>query len=1149
MVFCTSFKSEDDKLLKEKHRQLKESYMSRYSVSKPITVLMGTLIIIVLGLFSLIRLPLTLFPEINLPFVVTITSYPGASPETIQNEISEKIEAAVSTISNFDTVSSNSNENFAISFITFQDGTNLDSVTVELREIINNLEFVEGVGNTSILRLSPDLLPVMDITMYRTFEQTLSDEQALIFNTEWINEDILNRLKSIPGVADVSLTGVADVVLEVNLNEAALNTYGLSEAQVLSIINEQNEAGLIGVALDEGDIRLLYVASAPESLFEVESLPIIYFEDTIVTLSMLSDNIGYVNNAAQSYSKVNGEQGIQISFQKQSDVGITEVTDRILLELDDIVNDSPYEVTYEVLLNQGEFINQSINSVFQNLLIGAAFAIVVLFLFLRDIKPTIIVGLAIPISVVAAFMLMYFSNVSLNIISMGGLALGIGMLVDNAVVVIENIYRMLLEGKSKTEAAIEGAKEVAGAITASTITTAAVFLPIFFIEGVISEIFISMALTIAYSLGASLLIALTLVPSMASRYLSEKNVKKESKFGHAMKVSYKYFVKGAIRFKLLTLLLIFGLLAGSTYLVVQKGFILIPGSDEGTINVNINFSSTTEFDTKTAFADALTEIFLDIDDVETVSATLGGGFVFGPPQAQGSGGTLAFTINLKSSRNNSTEANLENIETRIIAFDVNDIEGLSSEDVIEIVVSSQDSTAGAFGATGINIKVSGNDLLKLENISNDLVDILRTIDGVEDPDGGISVGADRIIVTVNKEEAMMVGLTNQDVIDNLNYLFNTVGNIQSSESVLVTLEGNLYELVIPVETTGGIALSDFGTYEQFLGNIHLFDDDIRALIDAYTDNYGQGIYVPNLVLPTFVEGDQVEFIINPFIQVLTDENGDPTEIVPGMGMGLPLETLAITTLKDDTQTIVTLEKATGFATINTDGSSRYLEVTADISDDFNVTLVSAEVTEAVEAYMASEVFEAYGGGYDITFAGENEEIQALFGDLALGLIVAILIVYMVMAIQFQSLVYPFIILGTIPLAFTGGMIAILVTGSNLSLVALVGFVILVGIVVNNGIVLIDYINQLRLRGLTVMDAIIEAGQTRLRPIFMTALTTILGLLVLALGIGEGSELLQPLAIVSIGGLLYATVLTLIFVPMIYAMFNRKTIKKELKKAI
>jgi multidrug efflux pump subunit AcrB len=1123
--------------------------MSNYSVKKPITVLMGVLIIIVLGLFSITRLPLTLFPEVNLPFVVTITSYPGASPEDIESSVSEPLEAAVSTIGNFATVTSQSNENFAISFVTFQDGTNLDSVTVELREIINNLTFPEGVGNTTILRLSPDLLPVMNVTMYRSFDDTVTDDEALILNTEWINRDILNELKSIPGVADVTLTGSAEIVLEVNLDEAILETLGLTQDDVLTTLNEQNTEGLVGAAIDEGVIRLLYLGNAPQTLAQLKSLPIYYDNGLVYSLEDLSTSVEFVNNATQSYSKVNGRQGIQISFQKQSDVGITEVTARILSKLDTLIEDSPYDATYDVLFDQGAFINDSINSVFVNLLIGGLLAVGVLFVFLRDIKPTIIVGLAIPISVVAAFLLMFLSNISLNIISMGGLALAIGMLVDNSVVVIENIYRLLAEGKSKIEAAVLGSKEVGGAIAASTITTAAVFLPIFFIEGLVAEIFIPMALTIVYALGASLVIALSMVPSMASRFLNDLVVKEESKASKKFKSAYKHSVLFSIKYKWLTFLIIVVLLIGSSAIVFSRGFILIPPTDEGTVSVNINFAGDLEFEDKTAFADQLTFDLLALRDVDSVSATLGGGFVFGPPQAQGSGETLSMTVTLLDTRAKSTQENAVDIESFILNYDFKDLENISIDNLLEVSVSTQDSSAGAFGPTGITAKISGFDLLTLEKIANDLVEIMNGIEGVEDPDNGINVGADRIFIDVNQEEAIKLGLTNQDVIDNFGLAFSLLGNLGTTETLDVFIDGVTYSVDVPTDAALGLSLEVFGDYEQFLGGVMLFSDDVRALIDSSYDEalYGP-LYVPNFLLPTYVAGTPVQLIVNPGVFVTLDDNLTPvafTSFDPtNPTAATPLSSLGVSVY--DENAVVTISKVTGFATIFTDGNSRYLEVTAGIADGFNVTLVSEDVVDAVNTYLESETFLSYGGGYTVTFAGENEEIQSLFLDLALGLIVAILIVYMVMAIQFQSLKYPLIILGTIPLAFTGGMLALLVTGSNLSLVALVGFVLLVGIVVNNGIVLIDYMNQLKEQGYGVIDAIVTAGQTRLRPIFMTALTTVISLLILALGVGEGSELLQPLAITAIGGLLYATLLTLLVVPTIYAMFNRRQIKNEAK---
>jgi len=1118
--------------------------MSSYSVKKPITVLMGILIIMVLGVFSVTKLPLTLFPEIELPFVVTVTDYAGASPEQVEANIANPIESVVSTIGNFQEVRSISNDNFGISIITFAESANMDTVVIELRELINNVSFADGVGNTRILRISPDMLPVMTVTLFRDYDTSLSDEEALIKNTEWINRDLLLDLQAIPGIADVSISGAADVILEVDLDPAILTTYGITHQDVLEIIEDQNVGGLVGVALDSGELRMLYLGDKPNSLPDIENLPIVFDGGNIIRVKDLvkEDGIRYVNANTDVYSKINGTQGIQVAFTKQSDYGITEVSKNIITKLDMLMEREGNSAHYTILLDQGEYINQSISSVLQNIIFGAVLAIIVLFIFLKDIKPTLIVGLAIPISVIAAFMLMYFTNVTLNLVSMGGLALGIGMLVDNAIVVIENIYRMIGEGKSRKEASIAGAKQVVGAITASTLTTAAVFLPIFFIEGFIAEIFISMALTIAYSLGASLFIALTLVPTMASRMLSDQKEQKEGKVIKGIKKAYESSVRWTIHHKLVTIVTVLLILGGAVWAVAAKGFIMLPQSDEGTINVDVSFTSLTPFDAKALFADALTEEIQKMDDIETVSASIGGGGGFGPMMFSQGSSNLSMTINLSDSRRNSTTSYAAELTDLLANFDFDTIEGLDETHIVEVSVDTQNSTAALSGAEGINIKVSGYDLETLEAISNDLVALLGNIEGVEKIDGGIAKGADSIKVTVDLDQAMTLGLTQQDVLNSINNLYTNLGSLGSTQTLEINIEGIDYELNLPNDAiAGGFNFALFGDYETFLSGVLLFDKDIQMMIDTYIENTNQGIYVPNSMLPGYVDGSPLVLVVNPFLKVSAGQIVfDPMSADPSL-MSLASSTLYHT---DENLSVTTLEKITGFAVINTDGTNRYLNVTADIMNGYNVTLVGTNVAEVVNEYLDGTDYEAYGGGYVVTLEGESEEILNAVGELALAAVVAVLLVYMIMAIQFQSLIYPLIILSTIPLAFTGGMIALLITGSYLSLVSIMGLIILVGVVVNNGIVLIDYIHVLREEGHPVKEAIILAGKTRLRPIFMTALTTILGLLTLALGFGEGSELLQPMAITAIGGLLYGTVLTLVVVPTIYAAINWKKIKEE-----
>lgn len=1116
--------------------------MSNYSVKKPITVLMGILIVIVLGIFSLTKLPLTLFPDINLPYIVTITTYEGASPNEVEEEVSSKIESAVQTISNFEEVSSISNEHFGISIITFAQSTNMDTVVIELRELINNITFKDGVGNTRILRISPDMLPVVTATLFKTYNEGLTDEEVLIRNTEWINTEIVNDLNSIPGVADVSLVGAADVILQLNLDNVLLNNYKLDTNQVLTIIEEQNIGGLVGVALDNGEIRMLYLGDKVANLDDIKALPILKNGDEVVTLASLAlpDGIKYVNGNTNNYSKINNKQGIQISFQMQTNYSITEVSENIIKRLDEIVKDNE-GASYRVILNQGEYIELSINSVLNNLIMGGILAIVILFIFLKDIKPTIIVGLSIPISVIAAFMLMYFAGVSLNMVSMGGLALGIGMLVDNSIVVIENIYRLIDEGKSKKEAAIYGAKQVAGAITSSTLTTIAVFFPIIFIEGMIADVFMSMAYTIAFSLGASLVIALTLIPSMSARMLNDKKQHKDGKIIAKTKAFFDKSLRFSLKHKVLVLVLIIALLFTSAGLLMSKGFIMLPETDEGTLSVSVDVSSKVEFTPKATFTDKITEEILKLEDVETVSASIGSGSGFSFISFGSSGNNISLTINLKKNRKKATVEYESIIKNIINNFNFDQVQGLNKTDINEVEVSAQNSTFNIAGTQGISIKVSGPKLDNLEKISSDITEILKQNPDLIKVNDGISRGANNVKITINKENAMKYGLTAKDVETSISYLFAGLTSLTTSKTVKVEIDNVEYKIEIPSTSAGSIDYSLLGNYSQFLSGIALFDKQTQALIDEYIENNPSGIYVPNVYLPTYT-GGPIKFIVNPFLKVsangivLNPMSADPT-----------LASKVVANLFDDTtDSVASVDYVTGFSSINTDGNSYYLNVTAKVVDGKNITKVGNDVTKAVKDYLESDKFKAYGRGYEVSFVGENEEIMDAVGDLAIAGIVAILLVYMIMAIQFQSLVYPLIILITIPLAFTGGMLALLICGMQLSLVSIMGLIILVGVVVNNGIVLVDYINILISEGMPIKEAIIEAGKTRLRPIFMTALTTILGLVTMALGIGEGAELLQPMAVTTIGGLLYATILTLVIVPVIYAIFSRKKIKLEEK---
>lgn len=1133
--------------------------LAGYSVRKPVTVLMSILIVILLGVVSLSKLSLELIPDINLPFAVVVTTYEGANPEEVEADVTIPVEQSMMAISNFKNITSTSNEHFSIVFVEFEQSTNMDTAFLEMRESLDRLDLKDGIKNPMIIKFDPSMMPVMAISLSKDWG--LDDEQSLIKTTEWINSDVLKRLEKIPGVASVAVQGGSDTVMQIDLDDDKLEDYGLTQDEVLRIIEDQNIEGLAGIVPDEENIRMLYIGNKIDGLDELKSLPITYESDTskVVTLDDIATSIGFKNSAENQYTKINGQQGIMMSFQKQSGEDITTVVNAIQKELNDITKE--YDAEYVELLNQGDYIQEAVGSVTNNLLIGAALAIIVLFLFLKDIRPTLIVGLAIPISVIGAFTLMYFSGITLNMISMGGLALGIGMLVDNSIVVIENIYRLLKEGKTRKEAAIYGASQVAGAITASTLTTITVFLPIVFIENLIAEMFTSMALTVTFSLLASLVIALSMVPSISARVLKEGQANTEGKVISKLKSWYIHSVKYALNNKFKTLFATFLLLGFSIYLGQLNGMELMPQTDEGSISINIEMQKGTQFEQTAALTDEFLKEITAIPEVDTTSAQIGSsGMMAFFGGGMGSNDTASITVLLSDNRSRSTNEVVAEIEKIRNKLD-DDV----TKDIYDISVSAQNSTGmSGMGGNGIAINVKGDNLKEMRKISNKIVEIIKEVEGTKDWDNGIAQTDQVIWIEVNKEEAIKHGLTETDIKTAIDIFYKSFGfgmSIEEDTSIKVKIEGIDYEITVPSSGFGGFNK----TFDEFLSMIRVFDYDVsKAVLNKLNEN-DTTFMLYYINVPFFDEEMTIEnklfdpskpvgtLLLNPMIRynevegkvyipemedMLTDTNPTLTSLSP-------------TTVYDDNTDITNIESVPGFSSISRDGKTRQFTVTAGIVNGYNIKKVGNEVEKRVNKYLESEDFiYIYGNkGYSVEIGGENQEIKDIMVDMAIACSVAILLVYMVMAIQFQSLKYPFIVMFTIPLAFTGGLLAVFLTGQTISMVSMVGLIVLSGIVVNNGIVLIDYINQLREKGLSTYDAVIEAGQTRLRPILMTALTTSLALLSMAIGIGEGSETLQPLAITAIGGLIYATILTLVIVPVMYSILSRKdnyTVQSSLK---
>ena len=666
--------------------------------------------------------------------------------------------------------------------------------------------------------------------------------------------------------------------------------------------------------------------------------------------------------------------------------------------------------------------------------------------FLRSGRATLIVGVAIPISLLFAIILIYLAGITLNIVSLGGLALGIGMLVDNSIVVMENIFRMKKLGYTNREAAIQGTSQVGGAIVASTITTIAVFVPIIFIEGFIKEIFMQMALTIAFSLIASLLVALSVVPAISSKILKESAEESEVTLKirePRYKVFYGKVIKGALKAKYLVLFAVVILFLCSVGLSISKGFEYIPASDEGQLSVSIMnpvSDPMSEDDFLTLLDEFGAEIALN-ENVETVGITLGsmqGAFI-----GFTSGDEASASIILKDSRDVTT------VEFEVL------LDGILSTNYpeIEYSISGSQQTTAMLTGSGLQVEIHGYDLKELAVQAKAVADVLEDVDGIKEVDSGVGKEADEYKITVDKEVAATYNIFTAQV---LGVVAETIA--PESSVTQITVEGTIYDIFV-------------------------YDENSNT--------------------------DETQYSIE-----------DIESIVVGMDFltGMPITVGQVAT--------VSIEK--GMTSITHVDGTRTITVSATYQEGANMTQVALDAEQALTDYDMPD-------GYSYVVLGENEEVMEAVEVLGLAIVLAIALIYMIMASQFQSLKYPFIIMFTIPLAFTGGFAILWLAGMKVSVVALIGLIILVGVVVNNGIVLVDYINQLRNQGYELTEALIEAGKTRFRPIVMTALTTILALLAMAFGYGEGAEMMQPMAVTTIGGLLYATILTLFVVPIMYQL--------------
>ena len=1216
--------------------------MAKFSVKKPLTVFVVVLAVIVLGAVSYLKMTPDLIPNMDFPYVIIVTADPGASPEAVESDITKPMEQSMATLDQIKEVTSTSENSVSMVLLEFEDGVNMDTISVDIQQKISVLQgqWDDMVGTPYVLKINPSVLPVM--------VAAVSKEGMDVYDlSDLVTDELTGKLEGISGVASVSVSGavtreahvildqqkmdelsatledavkkqlkkaetklrdaekkiedgqsalnsakrdVADGVagaagdavdkvrdelrdvyknledtdirdiigglftdpdktleeLQKNLDElkASLSKLmdelesgrlraqvegtvsdlvvslmdgmtQLTEAQIqLDQAKTQVESGLEQISdaykkvSEQTDLGGMLTISTVSGLLTAQnfSMPAGYISDDsgvsymvsvgqkITTSGELEEmvlfdlglegvepirlgdvaTVAVTDDADQLYTKLDEENGILLSFTKQSNYATAEVSNNISDRFKTL--EAQYEgLSFVPLMDQGDYIYLIVETIMSSLLWGALFSVVVLFLFLRDWRPTVITLVSIPVSVIFAVVLMYFTGVTINMISLSGLAVAVGMLVDNSVVVIENIYRLRAKGATIIQAAVSGAQQVLGAVTASTLTTVCVFAPIIFVEGLTRQMFTDLALTITYSLMASLLVSLTLVPAMASGMLRRDFTPKPGLLDK-LYPAYRRAIVFALDHKAGVLLLSLVLLVTTGWGAVSRGFTFMPEIDMNNLSLSVTMPEGTTREEAVALADEVMERVMTVENVSDVGFMMGSGTMGG--------------LSLTSTSNSDYDV------TSYITMP----EGTFGSDAgreIEALCADLPCTVTASGVmsgmmsymtgSGVSLSVYGNDMEELQSAARALGQRMSQAEGVVSVSDGLEDAAPALQVLVDRNKAMTKGITVAQI-----YMQVAAAMSDSTTVSTVTLDGDSMEMIVDAAEDGKL------TREKLL---ELTIDPGSGMTSAMGGSTSMSSASASSGLSQLTGEDSGD-------EDKTFKLGDVAEI---------RETVSMNTISRDQQ-------------------RRCITVTASIADGYNVTKVTSEVQRLVNSLTLPDTV-------TVEFNGENEQIMDAMEQLMLMLLLGVVLVYLIMVAQFQSLKSPFIVMFTIPLAFTGGFMALLIAGIEVSVVSLIGFVMLVGIIVNNGIVLVDYINQQRLAGMERREAVIDACVTRLRPILMTSLTTILGLIVTAVAKNAGTALIQPIALVCIGGLLYATLMTLFVVPCMYEIMNRKELRK------
>ncbi|SFB26986.1 hydrophobic/amphiphilic exporter-1, HAE1 family [Lentibacillus halodurans] len=1008
------------------------------SVKRPVGVIMIVLAIIALGTVSLRNLNIDLFPEIDLPIAVVATSYEDAAPEDVENLISRPIESSVSSVEGIETVQSQSQSGSSLVMMMFNNGTDLDQALLDVRENIDQVKGVlpDGAGDPSVLRFNPDQMPLMWVGL-------TGDDAAKL--TQVAEDQIVPFFERQNGVASVTVEGAKEREVQIVLDQSELQQYGVTAQSITQALNSANQSASVGVVEKGNQDLQLRVTGDFESIDDIKETLVQTQTGETVHVDDLAE-VKDTHAESSGETMVNGESAVVLSIMKKTDANTVEVAGNINDSMDEIEGELPSGLSTNVIIDTSEYINMSISSVVQNILLGGAISFLVLLLFLKSLRATIVIGLSIPIAIISTFTLMYFTGETLNVLTLGGLALGLGMMVDSSIVILEHIYTYRQRGYSLTQSSIKGASELAPAVIASTTTTLVVFLPMVFVEGIASDMFTPLALTVSFALIASLIAAVTLVPMLSSKLLSKAT--KESgrrywfnRFLDRVNNGYRAVLKWVLGHRKTTVFGSIAIIVGSLALIPMIGASFMPSSDQGQLQVNIETQPGSSLEHTQSVAEDVNEKLTAYDDVmETNYLNVGGGGGAGMGSSSNQA-TYMMQLVPASERSQTTDDIVQSMS-----------EDLDSVPGADISVMATDSAAGL--GDPIQISLNGPEHDVLRDLADEVVDVISGIEGVHNASSSAEDGDPQMHIQVDSEKAAMYGLTEQQITSQIQLQFTGQTAAQYRE------DGNEMDITL------------------------MYPEEERSTINDLED------------------------------MKIKSESGASVSLA----------------------SLVTLEEVQGPVTLQRDNQQPQLNVTSEIIGR-DLGSITGDIRQELDNMSFPE-------GYSYDMGGQAEDMASSFTDLSIALVFSIFLVYAVMAVQFENFLFPFIIMFSLPATVVGVLLGLFVTGLPLSIPAFIGIIMLAGIVVNNSIVLVDYINILRRDeyGKSRYEAILEAGTNRLRPILMTTLTTILAMVPLGLALGEGAEMQQPLAVTIIFGLAVSSIFTLLLIPVIYTLFDDLTAK-------